>query len=120
MVISPKRARVSVQHAKRWKKGMKAKVPGQLVQIDIMSISLLRGMSTGHFKATCPVTKITVCQAYDNASSQRHNFCLRLSKTPFKLDSIQVDGGSEFRNRFEDACAKSNIELFVLRSGHLN
>ena len=53
---------------------------------------------------------------------QRHNFCLWLSKTPFKLDSIQVDGGSEFRNRFEDACAKSNIELFVLppRSPELN
>ncbi len=100
---------------------MKAKVPGQLVQIDIMSISLVRGMSTGHFKATCPVTNITVCLSYHSAfARQRHNFCLLLSKTPFKLDSIQVDGGSEFRNGFEDACVKSNIELFVLRSGHRN
>jgi len=119
--LSSKRARVFNQHAKRWKKGMKAKVPGQLVQVDHMSISLLRGMSIKHFNATCPVTKITVCLSYDNAfARQRHNFFLWLSKTPFKLDSIQVDGGSEFRNIFEDACAKSNIELFVLRSGHLN
>ena len=122
--LSPKRARVFNQHAKRWKQGMKAKVPGQLVQIDHMSISLVRGMSIKHFKATCPVTKITVCQAYHNASSQTAAQFLLMVKAemPFKLDSIQVDGGSEFRNRFEDACAKSNIELFVLppRSPELN
>ena len=97
-------------------------MPGQLVQVDIMSISLLRGMSTGHFKATCPVTKITVCLSYHSASSHTAAQFLLMVKAemPFKLDSIQVDGGSEFRNSFEDACAKSKIELFVLRSGHLN
>ncbi len=33
---------------------------------------------------------------------------------PFKLKSIQVDGGSEFRDEFEQACEDLGIELYVL------
>jgi putative transposase len=37
-----------------------------------------------------------------------------LDKIPFKLLSIQVDGGSEFMADFETACAELNIPLLVL------
>ena len=33
---------------------------------------------------------------------------------PFKVKSIQVDGGSEFMRHFEEACGDSNIPLYVL------
>ena len=33
---------------------------------------------------------------------------------PFKVISVQVDGGSEFMKDFEQECAKNNIPLFVL------
>ena len=41
---------------------------------------------------------------------------------PFKLSSIQVDGGSEFMADFELACKKHGLKLFVLppRSPKLN
>ena len=47
------------------------------------------------------------------ASSKR--FLLDFVKlAPFQIQSIQVDGGSEFRAEFEDACAELNIPLIVL------
>ena len=33
---------------------------------------------------------------------------------PFRIEGIQVDGGSEFRAEFEDACRERNLCLFVL------
>ena len=41
---------------------------------------------------------------------------------PFKVNAIQVDGGSEFCAQFEDACKELGIHLFVLppRSPKLN
>ena len=114
--IKPKRARAFNQHAKRWKKGMKAKSPGQLVQVDHRSVYVAGELTVKHFEAICPVTKMTVCQAYRNASSKTAAEFLTLvkEKMPFSLESIQVDGGSEFRKDFEDACRESDIDLFVL------
>ena len=37
-----------------------------------------------------------------------------LAKAPFKVKSIQVDGGSEFRAEFEEVCEKLSIPLIVL------
>ncbi|MGI9214863.1 MAG: hypothetical protein ACR2HS_04275 [Gammaproteobacteria bacterium] len=33
---------------------------------------------------------------------------------PFKISSIQVDGGSEFMKDFERLCQEKSIDLFVL------
>jgi transposase InsO family protein len=37
-----------------------------------------------------------------------------MQAAPFPIQSIQVDGGSEFMKEFEEACAEKNIKLFVL------
>ena len=37
-----------------------------------------------------------------------------LAATPFQITGIQVDGGSEFRAEFEQACAEKGLNLFVL------
>lgn len=37
-----------------------------------------------------------------------------IKEMPFKINSIQADGGSEFMKDFEQACMEKNIELFVL------
>ncbi len=41
---------------------------------------------------------------------------------PFPIRAIQVDGGSEFQDAFEEECQKRGIKLFVLtpRSPKLN
>ena len=43
-------------------------------------------------------------------------------RTPNKIRSIQIDGGSEFQSVFEEECQNRGIELFVLppRSPKLN
>ena len=37
-----------------------------------------------------------------------------VEKAPYKILSIQVDGGSEFMKEFEETCQELGIELFVL------
>ncbi len=111
-----KRNRIFMKHAQRWKYGMKGKKPGELVQIDHMTFTVTAGMTIKQFQAICPVTKILVTQAYSCATSRTSRAFLKLvmSKLPFPLRSIQVDGGSEFMKEFEEYCLGKNIPLFVL------
>lgn len=110
------KARVFNKHAQRWKHGMKAKKPGDLFQIDHMSVFLAAGFRVKHFQGVCPVTKIVVEQVYSNATSRTaEQFLKHVQATlPFPLKSIQVDGGSEFKKDFEQSCEKLGIPLFVL------
>ncbi len=64
----PKRPRTFNGHAKRWRYGMKSTSPGELIQVDHMTINL-PGMRLKHFKAVCPFTKIVVEQVYRTATS---------------------------------------------------
>ena len=122
--LKPKRSRVFNKHAKRWQKGMKSTKPGEMIQIDHMSVFVGPGKTVKHFEATCTITKLTVAESYSNASSKTAAEFLSLvkKKLPFHLLSIQVDGGSEFRKDFEESCAREQIELIVLppKSPELN
>jgi transposase InsO family protein len=111
-----KRARSFNNHAQRWQRGMKAKIPGELLQIDHMSLSPMSDVSIKHFKAVCPVTKITTEQAYGSATSVvATQFLDHVIQTlPFPVHSIQVDGGSEFMGEFEEKCKSLGIPLYVL------
>ena len=123
-VLKKRRRRTFHGHAEAWRRGLKAKVPGEMIQIDHMSVNIAPGVSVKHFEATCPKTKWTVAQAYRNATSQTAAEFLDfvIKPLPFPLKSIQVDGGSEFMKNFEKACALKKISLYVLppRSPELN
>ena len=116
--------RVFNNHAQRWKHGMKARAPGELVQVDHMTVYIPGFGYAKHFSATCPVTKYTVYEIYQEATSKNAADFLEKMKIafPFQIISIQVDGGSEFMAYFENACKKVKIPLFVLppRSPELN
>ncbi len=103
-------------HAKPWTRDMKAKKPGEYIPIDHMSISEVPDKTIKHFKAICPITKIIVAQAYPRADSCSATKFLEHARRslPFPMLSAQVDGGSEFRGEFEQACKELNIPLFVL------
>lgn len=103
-------------YAQRWQHGMKATKLGELIQIDHMVVTLDSGMQIKHFKAVCPISKLTVEQAYTRATSNTAAAFLNSVKQqlPFPLSSIQVDGGSEFMAEFEKSCESHNIALFVL------
>lgn len=102
--------------AKRWKYGMKATSLGELIQIDHMSVTVPESGQVKHFKATCPISKITVCEVYRKAdSATARNFLLKVIKDmPFAIKSIQADGGSEFMKHFEEECQNLNLELYIL------
>ena len=103
-------------HAKRLQYGMKAKKPGQYMQFDHMSEEISPGTWVKHFRAVCPITKYTYERPYTRATAlNAQDFLQRaILYFPFKIESIQVDGGSEFRAEFEDFCQQSAIDLFVL------
>ena len=114
--VKPKRRWQFTHHAKRWRYGMKAKAPGELMQLDHMSISFTEGEVVKEFKATCPVSKwsgLRVCRRATSGNARRFLEALR-KEAPFPIHSIQVDGGSEFRDEFEQACQDLDIPLYVL------
>jgi len=122
--LGNKKRRVFDGYAKRWQYGMKSKEPGELVQIDHAVIQLDSGTTFKHFTAVDPITKYGSDQVYTKATSVLAADFLKHTKNifPFKIKSIQVDGGSEFRGDFELACQAQGIELYVLppRSPKLN
>ncbi len=110
-----KRKRRFKGHAQPWIYGMKGSKPGQMVQVDHMSVSK-NGCSAKHFQAWDPKSRFIHANLYDNAKSRSAKKFLQelAQKAPFPIESIQVDGGSEFMREFEEACAEKNIKLFVL------
>lgn len=114
--VKPKRKRQFKHHSQRWLYGMKAKHPGELIQVDHMSVSFTEGFNLKEFKATCPVTGTTIMRTYSRATSRNAKRFLEYLKEqlPFELISIQVDGGSEFKDEFEQACKQLAVPLFVL------
>jgi len=111
----PKR-RIFNNHAQRLPKASKSKIPGELLQIDHMSVKIDSGKEVKHFEAVCPITRFLVGKAHRNATSTTASTFLDFvqKQLPFPLISIQVDGGSEFMGDFEKACKDRNIPLFVL------
>jgi len=110
-----KRKRKFTGHAKKWQYGMKASSPGELVQIDHMSVTK-HNIRMKEFRAWDPVTKVMVADVVSHATSSAAARFLRkvIEEMPFKVKSVQVDGGSEFMKYFEEECQKLGIELFVL------
>ena len=92
-----------------------AKEPGDIVEVDTLDVRPLPGMVLKHFTAREAHTGATshTAAAFTDA---------RLRRTPFPIKVIQVDGGSDFQDAFEEECQRRGIELFALppRSPKLN
>ena len=95
---------------------MKAREPGELIQIDHMTVSVSAGFNVKHVEAVCPITKIVIAEASGAAGSLNAKRFLEvlIKKLPFPIKSIKVDGGCEFMKNFEDASKEYGIELFVI------
>ena len=101
--------------AQRWRYGERAKQPGELLQIDHMSVSR-DGQTLKKFRAVCPISKVMVSRVFSRATARNAQRFLETvrSELPFRLRSVQVDGGSEFMAEFEHACQTLAIPLRVL------
>jgi transposase InsO family protein len=104
------------KHALRLPKGTKPSRPGDLVQVDTLSVNVRPDKSIKQFTAYDPVARFTAAKAFSTASAGcAANFLDKLlTAFPFAIKGVQVDGGSEFMAEFEQACKDKNLALFVL------
>ena len=111
-------------YARRLRGALPATAPGEAVQIDTLSLTLLPGKTIKHFTALDRLSRWTAAMAASQATSaSAARFLDKLIQSaPFPIQAIQVDGGSEFQKDFELACQQRRIALYVLppRSPQLN
>ena len=114
--VRPKQRRdFGTSWAQRWSYGDRAARLGELVQVDHMTVSR-DGQTLKEFRAVCPISKVMVARVFSRATARNARRFLDAvrSDLPFPVRSIQVDGGSEFRADFEDACETLETPLKVL------
>lgn len=114
--LRTKRKRVFKKHAQSWEfKEYKNMKLGERVQIDHMTVTK-NGITFKHFQGWERKSKYINAAVYSNAkASSARRFLIEFVKhAPFVIESIQVDGGSEFMAEFEDGCAQLKIPLIVL------
>jgi len=119
-----RRAHLKRRYAQRLPWGYRPRQPGDLIQIDTTPITLYPGCQRVHITARDAVSRKDVVAAYKRGTSLAAEHFLRqaLPRMGFPIRAIQIDGGSEFKAKFERACQALGIALFVLppRSPRLN
>lgn len=112
------RAKSKRPYAIRLKRGQRLQgaAPGDVIQVDHMSVPMSAGPVIKHFNAVCTVSRWNVAEAFTVASAKSaKNFIDKLvQEAPFRIRQIQVDGGSEFMAEFEEECQQRGISLAVL------
>jgi putative transposase len=111
-------------YAIRKPKEYNAREPGDIVEVDTMDVRPLPGVIIKQFTARDVVSRWDVIEVSSRATapSAARFIMTMLTRMPFRVKAIQVDGGSEFQSVFEETCQKLGIRLFVLppRSPKLN
>jgi putative transposase len=112
------------RYAIRKPKEYRAEGPGDLVEVDTLQIKLVPNEVRYQFSARDVFARFDGLRAYKSQTSLKaaHFLHYLRKKFPYKIKAIQIDGGSEFKDQFEDECRKKKIVLFVLppRSPKLN
>lgn len=122
--ISARKRAQNRPYAVRKPKEYIAREAGDIVEVDTLDVRPLPGVNIKHFTARDIISRWDVIEASSRAtaSSAAHFVSSVVERMPFQVKAIQVDGGSEFQNIFEETCQKLGIRLFVLppRSPKLN
>lgn len=122
--ISARKRQIARPYAIRKPKEYVAEEPGDIVQVDTLDVRPLPGVKFKHFTARDIISRWDVIAASTSATSKAAaNFIdAIITRMPFQVKAIQVDGGSEFQDAFEETCKRYGIKLFVLppRSPKLN
>lgn len=113
------------RYAVRKPKGYRVEGPGDLVEVDTLQVRLCPNEIRFQFSARDVLIKFDGLKAYKRHTSTAAaaDFLHYLRKKfPFRIKAIQIDGGSEFKDQFEEACKRKRILLFELppRSPKLN
>lgn len=122
--ISTRKRMHARPYAIRKPKEYQPKLPGDLVQLDTLDVRPLPGVVLKHFSSYDVIGRWNVLGVFTRATAETASRFLgdMEKRTPHKIKSLQIDGGSEFQSIFELECQKRGIRLFVLppRSPKLN
>jgi putative transposase len=122
--ISARKSQRQRPYAVRKPKDYVAREPGDIVEVDTLDVRPLPGLVLKHFTARDVISKCDVLEAHTRATSHTAAAFMNtlLRRMPFPVKVIQVDGGSEFQDAFEEECQRRGIKLYVLppRSPKLN
>jgi putative transposase len=115
-LVKYKKRRPTRKYAIRKPKDYSVEQPGDLVQVDTLDVHPLDDAAVKHFTARDFISRWDVLEAHARATANTASEFLDtlLARMPFKVKAIQVDGGSEYRAGFEEACHKLGLKLFVL------
>lgn len=115
-LVKIKKRRQRRPYAIRKPKDYRIYQPGDLIQVDTMDVRPLEGRVVKHFTARDVISRWDVLEAHHRATAGTAAEFLDtiLARMPFPVKAIQVDGGSEYRAGFEEACRSSGVQLFVL------
>ena len=104
------------RYAIRMPNGYPVEAPGDLVQLDTLQLRLQSNDVRYQFSARDVYSRWDRSRAYRRQTSITAACFLEYleRKFPFPIKAIQIDGGSEFKRHFEEACQKREIRLFVL------
>ena len=112
------------RYAIRKPKDYRIQAPGDLIEVDTLQIRLVPNEIRYQFSARDVVCRFDVIRAYKHPTSLKaaHFLHYLRKKFPYPIRAIQIDGGSEFKDQFEEECKAKKIPLFVLppRSPKLN
>ncbi|MDD5703304.1 MAG: integrase core domain-containing protein [Dehalococcoidales bacterium] len=122
--ISARKRQRQRPYAVRKPKDYLAEEPGDIVEVDTLDVRPLPGVILKHFTARDIISRWDVLEAHSRATANIASgfIDILLKRMPFPVKAIQVDGGSEFQDTFEEECQRRGIKLFVLppRSPKLN
>lgn len=104
------------RYAIRKPQGYRVSAPGDLVQVDTLQIRLQSDDRRWQFSSRDLISRWDVSRVYRRATSFAAARFLEYmeKKFPFPIRAIQIDGGSEFKKDFEQACLGRGIRLFII------
>jgi transposase InsO family protein len=110
-----RRRRRKPRYAVRKPRSYQVKGPGDLVEVDTLRIFLCPKEIRFQFSARDVLIRFDGIRAYKHQTSTAAADFLHYlrKKFPYPIKAIQIDGGSEFKDQFEEACRKKKIILFV-------
>jgi putative transposase len=110
-----RRRRQKPRYAARKPRDFQAHHPGDLVEIDTLRVQICPNEVRFQFGAIDIISRFWAARVYRRQTSTAGADFLHYlrKKFPFRLRALQIDGGSEIKAQFEEACRQVGLPLYV-------